>query len=127
MLNRYLSLLVCAAALASATAMLIVGTHPAGAVAPIERVPCLGLALIALTLAVIHLRTPPTRSARAEAAMWCGLSFFLFVAMFASPHLGLWAVAAALSLAATSVARLLAGHGRNTAVPASPFRRRIFA
>jgi hypothetical protein len=127
MVNRYLSLLVSVAAPASAAVMLIAGAHPVGAVTLAERAPCLGLAILALTLAIIHMRIEPTRSARAEAAMWSGLSIFLFVATFASPHLGMWGIAAALSLAATSVARLVAGHGRSGALSQSPFRRRIFA
>ena len=127
MLNRYLSLLVCAVALTSAAVMLIAGAHPIGAVTLVERAPCLGLALLALALAIIHVRISPTRSARAEAAMWWGLSSFLFVATFASPHLGLWGIAAALSLAATSVTRLVTSRGRSGAMSQSPFRRRIFA
>jgi hypothetical protein len=127
MVNRYLSLLVCAVALASAAVMLIAGAHPIGAVTWAERAPCLGLAILALSLAIIHVRIAPTRSARAEAAMWWGLSIFLFVATLASPHLGLWGIVAALSLAATSVARLVSSHGRSGAGSPSPFRRRIFA
>jgi len=127
MLNRYLSLLVAVVAPASAAIMLIVGAHPVGAVTLAERAPCVGLAVLALTLAIIHMRIAPTRSTRAEAAMWWGLATFLLVAAFASPHLGLLGIAAALLLAATSVARLVAGHGGSGAVPRSPFRRRIFA
>ena len=40
--------------------------------------------------------------------MWSGLALFLFVATAASPHLGLFGIAATLSLAGTSVARLVA-------------------
>lgn len=119
MVNRYLSLLVSAVAPAAAAAMLIAGTHPSGTVTAAERVPCLGLALLALTLAIVHLRIAPTRAARAEAAMWSGLSVFLFVATFASPNLGVYAFIAALSLAATSVARLVSSHGRSGAVSQS--------
>jgi hypothetical protein len=126
MVNRYLSLLVSAVAPASAAAMLTTGAHPIGAVTLAERAPCLGLAILALTLAIIHLRIASTRSARAEAAMWSGLSIFLFVATFASPDLGPWGIVAALSLAATSVARLVASHRRPAALSQSPFRRRIF-
>jgi hypothetical protein len=115
MVNRYLSLLVSAVAPAAAAVMLIAGA-PSGAVTAAERAPCLGLAILALTLAIVHLRIAPTRSARAEAAMWSGLSVFLFVATFASPHLGGFAIAAALSLAATSVARLFSGRGRSAAL-----------
>ncbi len=117
MVNRYLSLLVSAVAPAAAAAMLFAGTHPSGAVAAAERVPCFGLALLALTLAIVHLRLVPTRAGRAEAAMWSGLSVFLFVATFASPNLGVYAFVAALSLAATSVARLYSGRGRSVTVP----------
>jgi hypothetical protein len=116
MVNRYLSLLVSAVAPAAAAAMLIAGTHPSGTVTAAERVPCFGLALLALTLAIVHLRIVPTRAGRAEAAMWSGLSVFLFVATFASPNLGVFTFVAALSLAATSVARLVSSHGRSGAV-----------
>jgi hypothetical protein len=116
MVNRYLSLLVSAVAPAAAAVMMIAGAHPSGAVTAAERAPCLGLAILALTLAIVHLRIAPTRPARAEAAMWSGLALFLFVATFASPHLGGFAIAAALSLAATSVARLFSGRGRSAAL-----------
>jgi hypothetical protein len=112
MLNRYLSLLVSAVALASAAAMLIAGARPVGAVTLAERAPCIGLAILALALAVIHLRVAHARLACAEAAMWSGLSIFLFVAAFASPQLGLLGIVAALTLAGTSVARLVDSHGR---------------
>ncbi len=127
MLNRYLSLLVAIVAPACAAIMLIAGAHTMGAVTRVERMPCIGLALVALTLAVLYLRVLPTRSTRAEAAMWSGLSIFFLVAVFVSPHLGLWAIVAALSLAATSVARLIAGPGRSSAPAQGPIRRRIFA
>jgi hypothetical protein len=127
MLNRYLSLLVAAVAAASSAFMLFTGAHPAGAVTLGQRLPCIGLAVLALALAVVHLRVAPTRSVRAEAAMWSGLAFFFVVAAFAAPHIGLWGIVAALSLAATSVARLVARHGQPDAVAPSPFRRRIFA
>ena len=127
MLNRYLSLLVAAVASASAAAMLYTGSHPIGNVALAQRMPCVGLAALALVLAVLWLRVAPARAARHEAAMWSTLSFFFVVATFASPQLGLWSIVAALSLAATSLARLLAGRGRPDAVAPSPFRRRIFA
>ena len=127
MVNRYLSLLVSVVAPASAAVMLVAGAHPIGVVTLAERAPCMGLTILALTLAILHTRVAPTPSARAEAAMWWGLSIFLFVATFAAPHLGLWGIVAALSLAATSVAGLVAGHGRSGALSQSPSRRRIFA
>lgn len=117
MVNRYLSLLVSAVAPAAAAAMLIAGTHPSGTVTAAERVPCFGLALLALTLAIVHLRMVPTRARRAEAAMWSGLSVFLFVATFASPNLGAFTFVAALSLAATSVTRLYSHRDRAVALP----------
>ena len=127
MVNRYLSLLVCAVAPASAAIMLITGTHPIGAVTLAERAPGFGLAILALTLAILHRRIAATGPARAESATWSGLSIFFFVASFASPHLGLWGIVAALSLAATSVARLVASHGRCDVLSPSPIRRRLFA
>jgi hypothetical protein len=123
MVNRYLSLLVSVVAPASAAAMLIAGARPVGAVTLAERAPCIGLAILALALAIIHLWVARGRSARVEAAMWSGLSIFLFVAGFASPHLGLLGIVAALSLAATSLARLAARHGRSAALARSPSRR----
>ena len=111
MVNRYLSLIVAVVAPASAAILLIAGAHPFGTVTAAERAPCVGLAALALTLAIIHMRVAPSPAARAEAAMWCGLSIFFLTATFASPHLGLWALAAALSLSASSVARLF-GRGR---------------
>ena len=127
MLSRYLSLLVCTVAPASAAIMLVMGTHPIGAVTLAERAPCLGLAILALTLAILYRRITPTRPARVESAMWSALSIFFFVASFASPHLGLWGIVAALSLAATSVARLRASHGRYDTTSPSLIRRRLFA
>jgi hypothetical protein len=123
MVNRYLSLLVAVVAPASAAAMLIAGARPVGAVTLAERAPCIGLAILALALAITDMRVGRGRSARAEAAMWSGLSIFLFVAVFASPHLGLLGIVAALSLAATSVARLVAGHGRSGALASRPSGR----
>ena len=58
--------------------------------------------------------------------MWWGLALFFFVAAFASPHLGLWPIVAALALAATSVTRIVGGLVPAGAPP-SPIRRRIFA
>jgi hypothetical protein len=127
MMNRYLSLLVAVAAPAAAALMLVAGSHPVGTVTLAERLPCLGLAILALTLAIVHTRVASSRPVGAEAAMWWGLSIFLVVATFASPHLGPWGIVAALSLAATSVARLVASPGRAGPMPASPFSRRIFA
>jgi hypothetical protein len=123
MLNRILSLLVAVAAPASAGAMLYVGSHPAGVVTVAQRAPCLGLAILALTLAGLHARAHD-RAATAEAAMWAGLAAFLLVAAFAAPNLGLWAIVAVPLLAATPFARLA---GRSGQMTASPFRRRIFA
>ena len=127
MLNRYLLLLVAAVAPASAALMLIAGAHPVGAVTLAERAPCFGLGVVAMTLASVHLRIAPGRSTGAEAAMWCGLSVFFFVALWACPHLGPWAVLAALTLAATSVARLIARPGRSAALSPSPIGRRLVA
>ncbi len=127
MMNRYLALLVSALAPASAAALLIAGAHPIGVVTLAERAPCLGLAILSMALAIAHMRIARARSARAEAAMWWGLSIFFAVATFALPRFGVWGLAAALALAATSVARLLAGARRTAAVSPSPFRRRIFA
>ena len=108
MVNRYLSLLVSVVAPAAAAVLLIASARPIAIATPLERAPCLALALLALTLAVIHLRIVPARGVRAEAAMWSGLALFLFVATLASPYLGLFGIAATLSLAGTSVARLVA-------------------
>ncbi len=127
MLNRYLSLIVAVVAPASALTMLVAGAHPVGAVTLVERLPSVGLAIVALTLACFCLRAMPMRSSRADAAMWSGLAVFFLVATFASPHLGLWAVVATLSLALSSAARMIAGHGRPGALSQSPIRRRIFA
>jgi hypothetical protein len=127
MLNRYLSLIVAVVAPASAVTMLLAGAHPVGAVSLADRLPGIGLAVVALTLAVLCLRAVRTPSTRADAAMWSGLAAFFLVAAFASPHLGVWAAVATLSLALSSVARLLAGRRRPGDVSTSPIRRRIFA
>ncbi len=127
MLNRYLSLLVAVVAPASAAIMLIAGAHPIGAVTLAERAPCFGLTILAMALAISHMRLAPGSAMRAEAAMWFGLTVFFLVTVFASPHLGLWSVVAVLSLAATSVVRLFSGPGRSSALSQSPIRRRIFA
>lgn len=127
MMNRYLALLVSVLAPSSALALLIAGAHPIGAVTLAERAPCVGLAVLSLALAIVHMRVAPARSARAEAAMWWGLAIFFAVATFALPRFGVWGLVAALALAATSIARLLAASGSTAAVSPSPFRRRIFA
>lgn len=126
MLNRILFLIVAVGAPTSAFAMLYVGAHPAGAVALTDRLPCLGLAVLALALGALHARAGTRRSSAAEAAMWCGLATFLLVAAFASPYLGAWAFVALLCLAGTSVVRL-ADRVRGGRTTASPFQRRIFA
>ena len=127
MMNRYLALLVAVLAPSSALALLIAGAHPIGAVSLAERAPCVGLALLSLVLAVAHLRVAPAPSARAQAAMWSGLAIFFAVATVALPRFGAWGLVAALALAATSIARLVAASGSTATVSASPFRRRIFA
>lgn len=124
MLNRFLFLLVAVISPASSVAMLL-GAHAAGVATLADRLPCLGFALLALALAALHARPTTDRSAPFEAAMWLGLAMMLLVAGFASPHLGIWSVVALLTLAGTSVARLV-GRARGRAM-ASPFRRRIFA
>ncbi|MEO5843312.1 MAG: hypothetical protein ABIQ33_00580 [Caldimonas sp.] len=126
MLHRILFLFVALGAPASAFAMLYVGAQPAGAVALAERLPCVGFGLIALALAALHARAGTNHSAAAEAAMWGGLATFLFVAAFASPHLGVWVFAALLCLAGTSIVRL-ADRERSGRMAPSPFQRRIFA
>jgi hypothetical protein len=127
MLNRYLALLVAILAPMSAAALLFAGARPLGDFTLAERSPCVGLAFLALTLAALHLRNAPNLSARAEAAMWYGMSIFLFVAMFASPHLSLLGIVGTLSLAATSVVRLIARNGRPYPLPQSSIPRRRFA
>ena len=111
----------------AASALLVMGAHPLDVVSVADRAGCVGLAILAAALAIGHLRIATTREARAEAAMWWGLTTFLCVATFVRPHLGFWIIAGTLSLAATSVARFLAGAGRRS--PASPglLRRRTFA
>ncbi len=127
MMNRCLSLIVSVAAPISAAVMLFTGAHPVGAVTLSERMPCIGLALLALALAIVHARVAAGRAARIDLAMWSGLTVFFLVASFASPHLGAWGIVAALTLAASSIARLVAAHGRPAVQMQSPFRRRIFA
>ena len=127
MVHRYLSLSVAVVAPASASALLVMGAHPLDVVSVAERASCVGLAILAAALAIGHLRIATTREARAEAAMWWGLTIFLCVSTFARPHLGFWIIAGTLSLAATSVARLLARAGRSAPASAGLLRRRTFA
>ena len=123
MLNRFLFLLVAVISPASSVAMLF-GGHPAG-VTLAERVPCLAFALVALLLAGLHARPTTDRSAPFEAAMWLGLATLLGVAAYAAPHLGLWSILALLTLAATSIVRLV-GRARGRATPGL-FKRRAIA
>ena len=127
MVHRYLSLSVAVVAPASASALLVMGAHPIDAVTVAERAGCVGLAILAAALAISHFGRATTREGRAEAAMWWGLTIFLCVATFVRPHLGFWIIAGTLSLAATSVVRLLASARRP--VPAAPrlVGRRTFA
>ena len=120
MLNRFLFLLVAVMSPAASVAMLF-GSHAAG-VGFAERVPCLALAVVALTLAGLHARPTRDRSAPFEAAMWLGLASMLGVAAFAAPHLGIWSIVALLTLVATSIVRL-AGRARSAPLAARPFRR----
>jgi hypothetical protein len=59
--------------------------------------------------------------------MWYGMTIFLCVATFVRPHLGFWIVAGTLSLAATSVARLMARPGRPAPAAQRAFSRGTFA
>jgi hypothetical protein len=127
MLNRYLALLVAVITPVAAAALLFAGARPLGAATMAERSTPLGLAILALTLAALHLRNAPNLSARAEAAMWYGMAIFLCVAALASPHLSLLGIVGTLSLAATSVVRLLARHGGAEALAQGSIRRRRFA
>jgi len=120
MLNRFLFLLVAVMSPAASVAMLF-GSHAAG-VGFAERLPCLALAVLALTLAGLHARPTRDRSAPFEAAMWLGLASMLGVAAFAAPHLGIWSIVALLTLVATSIVRL-AGRARRAPLAARPFRR----
>lgn len=122
MLNRFLFLFVAVISPASSVAMLF-GTHPAG-VTLAERVPCLALAAVALLLAALHARPTSDRSAPFEAAMWLGLATLLGVAAFASPQLGLWPTLALLTLAGTSVIRLV-GRARGRAPVDRPLGRAV--
>ena len=127
MLNRYLALLVAVVAPLSAAAMLFAGARPLGTVTLAERSPSVALAILAMTLAVLHLRNAPNLAARAEATMWYGIAIFLCVAAFASPHLSLLGIVGTLSLAATSVVRLVGRHGGSEALSQRSIRRRLFA
>ena len=118
MLNRFLFLLVAVISPAASVAMLFSG-HAAG-VGFGERLPCVGLALVALVLATLHARPTTDRSAPFEAAMWLGLASLLGVAAFAAPNLGVWSTVAVVTLAGTSVARLAGrARGLRQAAPAS--------
>jgi len=114
-LNRFLFLLVAVLSPAASVAMLF-GSHPAG-VSIAERLPCLALAMVALTLAGLHARPTRDRSAPFEAAMWLGLASLLGVAAFAAPHLGIWSIVALVTLVATSIVRL-AGRARSGSLAA---------
>jgi len=127
MVHRYLSLSVAVAAPASASALLVMGAHPLDVVTVAERAGCVGLAILAVALAIAHLRSATTREGRAEAAMWWGLTIFLCVSTFARPHLGFWIIAGTLSLAATSLTRLFADARRTAPASSSLFRRGRFA
>jgi hypothetical protein len=127
MVHRYLSLSVAIAAPASASALLVMGAHPVDPVSFAERASCVGLAMLALAFAMGHPRIATTREARAEAAMWWGLTIFLCVSTFARPHLGFWIIAGTLSRAATAVARLRGGAARPAPSAARWFSRRTFA
>ena len=125
MLNRVLFLVVAFIAPVCALAVLV-SVNPVGAIAFVDRIPCLGLALVALALGAFHMRALKDPLATAEAAMWWGLASFLLVAAYATPKLPVWALVALLSLAGTSIARL-ASRSRRVRVAPSPFGRRIFA
>jgi hypothetical protein len=122
MLNRFLFLLVAVISPASSVAMLF-GAHPAGVVTLADRLPCLAFALVALALAALHASPTTDRSAPFEAAMWLGLATLLLVSVFASPHLGIGSVVALLTLAGTSVARLV-GRARTSRMRVIKVRRR---
>ena len=124
MLNRFLFLLVAVMSPAASVAMLF-GSHAAG-VSFAERLPCLALAMVALTLAGLHARPTRDRSAPFEAAMWLGLASLLGVAAFSAPHLGIWSIVALVTLVATSLVRL-AGRARSGLLAARPFGRRTVA
>jgi peptidoglycan/LPS O-acetylase OafA/YrhL len=121
MLNRFLFLLVAVISPASSVAMLF-GGHATG-VTFAERLPCLGLAVVALMLAGLHARPTTDRSAPFEAAMWLGLATLLGVAALTSPQLGVWSIVAVLTLAGTSIVRL-AGRARSGPLAARLLRRR---
>ena len=120
MLNRFLFLLVAVISPAASVAMLFSG-HAAG-VSFAERLPCLALAVVALTLAGLHARPTTDRSAPFEAAMWLGLASLLGVAAFAAPQLGVWSIVALLTLAGTSIVRL-ARRARSRSLASRPLQR----
>ena len=125
MLNRFLFLLVAIISPAASVAILF-GSHATG-VSFAERLPCLVLAVLALTLAGLHARPTTDRSAPFEAAMWLGLASLLGVTAFAAPHhLGIWSIVELLILAATSIVRL-AGRARRGPLAARRFGRRAVA
>jgi peptidoglycan/LPS O-acetylase OafA/YrhL len=111
---RFLFLLVAVISPASTVAMLF-GGHAAG-VTFTERLPCLALAVVALMLAGLHARPTTDRSGPFEAAMWLGLASLLGVAAFVAPQLGVWSIAALLTLAGTSIVRLV-GRARRRPLP----------
>ena len=124
MLNRFLFLLVAVISPASSVAMLFSG-HAAG-VSFVERLPCLALAVVALMLAGLHARPTTDRSAPFEAAMWLGLASLLGVAAFAAPQLGVWSIVAVVTLAGTSIVRLV-GRARRRPLAARAIRPRAVA
>jgi hypothetical protein len=125
MLNRFLFLLVAGISPASSVAMLF-GAHPAGAVTLAERLPCLAFVLFALALAALHARPTTDRSAPFEAAMWLGLATLLLVAGFVAPNLGVWSIVALLTLAGTSIVRLV-GRAGSRPMKLLLIRRRLIA
>jgi len=127
MLNRRLALLVAIIAPLAASAMLFAGGRPLGAVTLAQRSPSIALAILALTLATLHLRKARSSSARGEAAMWLGMSIFLCVAAIASPHLSLLGIVGTLLLAATSVVRLVTRRSGAEALSQGSIRRRRYA
>ena len=122
--SRSLTLPVVVISPAASVAMLFSG-HAAG-VSFAERLPCLGLAVVALMLAGLHARPTTDRTAPFEAAMWLGLASLLGVAAFAAPQLGVWSIVALLTLAGTSIVRL-ARRARSRSLAARPLRRRAVA
>ena len=105
MLSRFLFLLVAVISPAASVAMLFSGR--AAGVTFAERMPCIALAVVALLFAGLHARPTTDRSAPFEAAMWLGLATLFGVAASASPQLGVWSIVALLTLAGTSIVRLV--------------------